>query len=167
VGGRHDRTHARKKDVQAPMRSVELRELMRITIEVRPTVDLGGGRRYVPFEGGTFEGRDGLSGTVLGDGVDWQIVRPDGVIEIDAHYTLLSGDDGAIEVRSQGLRKATAEVATRLGRGEPVQPDEYYFRTFIRLSAAAPALRFMNDLLAVSTGERERDTVRIHVHEVM
>ena len=58
----------RQKDVQTPMRPVELRELMLITIQVRPIVDLGGGRRYVAFEQGTFEGRDGLAGTLLDGG---------------------------------------------------------------------------------------------------
>jgi hypothetical protein len=150
-----------------PMRQVELRELMLITIAVRPVVDLGGGRRYVAFDGGTFEGRDGMSGTVLEGGVDWQTVRPDGVLEIDAHYTLRTDAQEAIEVVSQGVRKASASVATRLARGDQVAPDEYYFRTLVRLSTPAPGLSWLNDLIAVSTGERERNTVRIHVHEVL
>jgi len=153
--------------VQTPMRPVGLRELVRITIQVRPIVDLGGGRRYVAFDGGTFEGRDGLRGTVLEGGVDWQTVRSDGVLEIDAHYTLETGAHEAIEVVSQGIRKASESVAARLAQGDAVAPDEYYFRTLVRLSTAAPGLRWLNDLIAVSTGERERDTVRIHVHEVL
>jgi hypothetical protein len=148
------------------MRPVELRALLLITIRVRPIVDLGGGRRYITFDGGTFEGRDGLGGTVLEGGIDWQTVRPDGVLEIDAHYTLQTEQDEAIEVRSQGIRKASESVAARLARGDAVDPDEYYFRTLVRLSTAAPRLSWLNDLLAVSTGERERDTVRIHVHEI-
>lgn len=148
------------------MRPVQLRELMLITIQVRPIVDLGGGRRYVTFERGTFEGRDGLGGTVLDGGVDWQTVRPDGVLEIDAHYTLLTAADEAVEVRSQGIRKASEDVVTRLAQGQRVDPDEYYFRTLVRLSTAAPRLAWLNELVAVSTGERERSTVRIHVHEV-
>jgi hypothetical protein len=149
------------------MRPVELRELLLITITVRPIVDLGGGRRYVAFDGGTFEGRDGLAGTVLEGGVDWQRVRPDGVLEIDAHYTLQTETNEAIEVVSQGVRKASASVTARLTQGDQVDPGEYYFRTLVRLSTAAPRLNWLNDLIAVSTGERERDTVRIHVHEVL
>ena len=99
------------------MRPVELRELMLITIEVRPVTDLGGGRRYVSFASGTFEGRDGLVGTVLDGGIDWQTVRPDGVLEIDAHYTLQTDAGEAVEVRSQGVRKASESVAARLARG--------------------------------------------------
>ena len=149
------------------MRPVELRELLLITITVRPIVDLGGGRRYVTFDGGTFEGRDGLAGTVLEGGVDWQRVRPDGVLEIDAHYTLQTEANEGIEVVSQGLRAASEAVTARLTGGEQVDPDEYYFRTLVRLSTAAARLHWLNDLIAVSTGERERDTVRIHVHEVL
>ena len=52
-------------------------------------------------------------------------------------------------------------------RGDQVGPDEYYFRTLVRLSTAAPRLRRLNDLIAVSTGDRDRNTVRIHVHEVL
>ena len=106
-------------------------------------------------------------GTIAPGGVDWQLVRPDGVVEIDAHYLLVSDDGEAIEVRSTGLRKASADVAERIARGEAVAASEYYFRTHVRLSTSAPRLAWMNDLIAVSTGERRRDTVRIHVHEVL
>ncbi|HEY6427670.1 MAG TPA: DUF3237 domain-containing protein [Acidimicrobiales bacterium] len=148
------------------MRPVELRELLSIRVLVRPVVVLGGGRRYVPFDGGTFEGRDGLAGTILEGGVDWQTVRADGVLEIDAHYTLSTGAGELIEVRSTGLRKATPEVAERLARGDDVDPDAYYFRTHIRLTTAAPRLSWLNDLLAVSTGRRDQSVVTIDVHEV-
>jgi len=148
----------------------ELRELVVIEVSVRPLVDLGGGRRFVAFDGGTFTGRGRLedtTGSLLEGGVDWQIVRPDGVIEIDAHYALASETDEAIEVRSRGIRQASESVAARLARGDHVDPDEYYFRTHVRLSTSSPRLGWLNDLIAVSSGERERNTVRIHVHEVL
>ena len=148
------------------VRAVELRELLAIAVKVRPIVDLGGGRRYVPFDGGTFEGRDGLDGVVLDGGVDWQVERPDGVLEIDAHYALRTVEGEAIEVRSTGLRKASPDVVARIARGDDVAPDEYYFRTHIRLATGAPRLARLNDLIAVSTGRRERDVVHIDVHEV-
>ncbi|HXN60744.1 MAG TPA: DUF3237 family protein, partial [Acidimicrobiales bacterium] len=78
---------------------LELRDLLSIEVFVRPVVDLGGGRRFVAFDGGTFEGaRDEVAGTILEGGIDWQRVREDGVLEIDAHYTLLSDLDEAVEV---------------------------------------------------------------------
>jgi hypothetical protein len=152
------------------MRSVELRELLLIEILVRPPVELGGGRRFIAFDSGTFMGRgslDGTAGTLLDGGIDWQSLRPDGVLDIDAHYTLQSDEGEAIEVRSQGIRKASETVAEQISRGEPVDPDDYYFRTLVRLFAPAARLGWLNSLLAVSTGERERDTVRIHVHQIL
>jgi len=62
------------------------------------------------------------------------------------------------------MSDATAE---RIARGEMVTPDEYYFRTHIRLTTSAPRLARLNDVLAVSTGARKRDVVHIHVHEVL
>jgi Protein of unknown function (DUF3237) len=144
---------------------------MTIAVAVQPIADLGGFptgvRRVVAFDGGTFEGRDGLRGTIAPGGVDWQLARADGVVDIDAHYLLVTDEGEPIEVRSTGLRKASPSVAERLTRGEVVDPSEYYFRTHIRLSTSAERLNWMNDLLAVSTGERERTAVRIHVHEVL
>jgi hypothetical protein len=144
-----------------------LRELLAIEVLVRPLVVLGDERRYVPFEGGSFEGRDGLRGVVLEGGVDWQSPRPDGVIEIDAHYALRTDQGEGIEVVSRGLRKAEPAVAERLARGEDVDPAEYYFRTHVRLTTQAPRLGYMNDLLAVSTGERHQSKVRLAVHELL
>jgi Protein of unknown function (DUF3237) len=147
--------------------SIQLRELVTVEVSVRPVVDLGGGRRYVAFAGGTFAGREGLSGQVAEGGVDWQVVRPDGVIEIDAHYALRTEAGDAIEVLSTGLRKATDAVAARIARGDPVAAEEYYFRTHVRFSTSSPGLAWLNDLIAISTGERQRDVVRIRVHEVL
>ena len=148
------------------MRPIQLRELLAIEIAVRAPVDLGGGRRYIAFEGGTFVGRDDLRGKVLEGGVDWQTVRPDGVLEIDAHYTLMTDTGETVEVRSRGVRKATESVSARLAGGEAVDPEEYYFRTHVRLTTSAPRLRHLNDLIAISTGRRDQSVVRIDVHEV-
>ena len=48
-----------------------------------------------------------------------------------------------------------------------VDPDEYYFRSFIRLTTAAPSLGHFDNLLGIATGQRDRDVVHIHVHEVV
>ena len=84
-------------------------------------------------------------------GVDWQLARSDGVIDIDAHYLLVTDQNEPIEVRSTVRRKVTPEVADRIARDEVVAPSEYYFRTHITLSTSAARLAWMNDLLAVST----------------
>lgn len=149
---------------------MELAELLTIDVEVEPILDLGdvgvGVRRLIPFTRGTFRGRDGLAGTLAPGGADWQLVRYDGTIEIDAHYVLQTDGNALIEVRSTGLRHAPADVLERIAAGEPVDPGEYYFRTHIRLSTADPALGWMNDMIAVASGERRQSAVRIAVFEL-
>jgi Protein of unknown function (DUF3237) len=150
---------------------MELRHLIDISVDVLPPDLLGefpeGERRLIRFRGGTFEGADGLRGVLADGGLDWQVVRPDGVIELAAHYWLRSDDGDAIEVRSDGIRVASAEVAARIAAGEPVDPSEYYFRTFIRLGTASARHERLNRVLAVAWGERTQSTVHIHVHEVL
>ena len=70
--------------------------------------------------------------------MDWQTVRQDGAIEIRAHYLLRTDQGDPIEVCSDGLRVASPEVAARLASGKVVDPQEYYFRTHVRLSTSAP-----------------------------
>jgi hypothetical protein len=140
---------------------------MSIDIDVETPIDLGDGRRVIPFLGGRFSGADDLNGRVLVGGADWQSSRSDGVIEIDAHYALLTTFDETIEIRSTGLRRVTPDVAQRISNGEAVDPDTYYFRTHIRLQTSAPRLARLNSVIAISTGQRLRDVVTIDVHEVL
>jgi hypothetical protein len=152
---------------------IETRHLLTIRVQADLPRALGnfptGERRFVAFTGGTFEGAPGteLRGTIAEGGVDWQSVRTDGTIEIRAHYLLLTDRDESIEVQSEGIRIMSAEVLARLGRSEPVDPAEYYFRTHIRLSTGAARLAHLNQRIAVSTGERGVGVVHIHIHEIL
>lgn len=161
---------------------MDLVPLLSIAIDLQAPDLLGGfplgERRLVRFGGGTFsgsfdaelhdalDGADVLRGTVEPGGLDWQTVRPDGVIEISAHYLLRTDQGEPIEVRSDGLRVMGADVQARVAAGEAVDPGEYYFRTHIRLATSAARLHRLNRLIAVSTGERRADRVLIDVHEV-
>ena len=59
-------------------------------------------------------------GRIVEGGVDWQIQRVDGVLDIAAHYVIRADDGALIEVHSDGIRHGPPEVMARLGRGEPV-----------------------------------------------
>jgi hypothetical protein len=61
-----------------------------------------GEHRFYPIVGGTFEGRD-LHGEVMPGGGDWQTVRPDGMIVLDARYALRTDDGAVIQVYNRGL----------------------------------------------------------------
>lgn len=122
------------------------------------------GRRFIPIIGGTVGG--GLTGKVLAGGGDWQTVWPGGQMDIAAHYVLEIDGHGTVEVRSNGVRHGPPAVLEALARGEAVDPARYYFRTAVRFRTAAPGLSHLNALLAIATGERGADAVRLRVFEL-
>ncbi len=138
--------------------------------ELADIIDVGltpmGHRRVVNIRGGHFEG-DLVSGIVLPGGADWQWVRTDGTIDLDARYTLKTDAGELIQVTSQGLRTASPEVLARLGRGEDVDPALYYFRTVMRFETSAPALLPLTRLLAVAYGRRTRNAVELRIDEIL
>ena len=146
-----------------------LQPMARISCEVGPLVSLGptplGERRYVPLGGGTVSGPE-LNGTLVEGGVDWQIARTDGVLEIAAHYVLRLDDGALVEVRSEGLRHGPAAVMARLARGEAVDPGEYFFRTVMRFTTGAPGWAHLNRVMAVASGRREAHRVVLEVYRL-
>jgi hypothetical protein len=124
-----------------------------------------GERRVVNILGGSVTGMR-LRGRILPGGADWQIIRSDGTADIRARYTIEAEDGALILVNSEGLRHGPADVIARLGRGEPVDPALYYFRTALRFETATPSHAWLNKILAIGRGQREARAVRLEVFEV-
>lgn len=147
----------------------DLVPLTQIRCEVGALVSLGvgpaGERRYVPLGGGTARGPE-LNGTLVEGGIDWQVARSDGVLEIAAHYVIRTDDGALVEVKSDGLRHGPAEVMQRLARGEAVARDAYFFRTLIRFTTGAPAWAHLNKVMAIAVGQREARTVLLDVYRL-
>lgn len=61
-----------------------------------------GQRVRIPITGGTFKGPR-ISGTVFPEGMDWQLIRPDGMTELEASYLLREADGTVIHIRNRGL----------------------------------------------------------------
>lgn len=79
-------------------------------VDVSDRIELGqsplGARFMVPIAGGRFyggPGHDGLTGKVLAGGADRQLVRPDGVKELDALYEMETECGTRITVRNRVL----------------------------------------------------------------
>ena len=136
---------------------------------VGPPVVVGPGpageRRIVPILGGRVSGPR-LSGEVLPGGADFQLVRADGVAEIEARYALRLDDGALVYVVNRGLRHADAEDMAKLLRGEAVPPERVYFRTAPAFETAAPAHAWLQRSLFLGFGERFPDAVRVSVFAV-
>ena len=91
-----------------------------IKARVGPIQDLGqtarGHRRIIDILGGEVHGPK-LSGEILPGGADWQIVRPDGTIEVVARYTIRSDKGALVYVQNDGLRVASPEILARMSAG--------------------------------------------------
>jgi hypothetical protein len=126
-----------------------------------------GTRRISALTGGDFEGPR-LRGVVLpAASADWLLLRSDGVLELDLRATLLTHDGARISMTSFGLRHGPPDVMAALGRGEPVDPARYYFRTTPRFQTAHPAYAFLNRLIAVASGDRRAEGPVYTIDEVL
>lgn len=138
-------------------------------VTVDPPLDLGdigkGGRRIVPITGGEFSGPE-IRGKVLPGGADWQILRTDGVAELEARYTLHTDDGALIYVRNHAFRHGPPDVIAALAAGRPVDPASYYFRgaTFFETSAARYG--WLGKHVVVCTGERGPASVRLRFYQL-
>lgn len=117
-----------------------------------------GHRRVVPIIGGRVSGL--FDADILPGGADWQLIRPDGVIEIDTRYSARTADGTHIYLRTSGIRSGAPEVLEALLRGDPVDPSDYYFRLVVQLETADPRLAEVEHSLFVASAIREANTVR-------
>ena len=144
--------------------------LMTLAVDVGDVVSMGAGplgeRRVIAILGGTFEG-SGMRGAVLPGGADWQIVRGDGVLDLDARYALKDEGGGVVRVVSQGYRHGPSEVLAALARGEEPDPATYFFRTIMRFETGAAYLERLNSTIAVATAERKARRVLLSAYKLL
>jgi hypothetical protein len=149
---------------------LNLRALFQAEIALAAPQELGetplGRRRIIGITGGRFSG-ERLSGRVLPGGADWQVVRADGVADLDARYTLETSDGALIYVSNRGYRHGPAEVLKKLSSEESVDPSLYYMRTAPRFETGDARYAWLNRIVCVATGARRAAAVELEVFEVL
>lgn len=147
-----------------------LRFAFAVKVKIGPVQDLGvtaaGHRRVIDILGGEVEGPR-LHGTILAGGADWQVVRPDGTIAVEARYTIAADNGGLIYVRNNGLRVLSPEQLAAMARGETLDPASYYFRTTPRFETSEASLRWIENAIFVGVAARSADRVAIGFHQVL
>jgi hypothetical protein len=142
---------------------------MTLTVQVGPPTELGevprGRRRIIPILGGTFEGPN-VRGKVLPGGADWQIVRADGLAELDTRYMLQTDAGSLVYIQNAGIRHAPPDVSKKLLAGQPVDPSQVYFKTVPTFETSAPELQWLTRSIFIGTGERRPAEVIVHVWRV-
>jgi hypothetical protein len=129
--------------------------------------DIGTGeRRIIPITGGEVRGKD-VNGQVCAFGADFQIIRANELIELEAKYAFETDDGAVIYVENRGIRFGPVELLQKLKRGEPVDPKLIYFRTVPRFETGAEKYRWLMQSLFVGSAARYADRVVIDVHQVL
>ncbi len=133
-------------------------------------VTRAGHRRVVPIAGGRVgglpDGETRLDAEILPGGADWQVVRPDGTIEIDTRYSARTAAGEHVHFRTSGVRSGPPSVLAALLRGEDVDPAAYYFRVAVYLETSAPRLAFLERSIFVASAVRGADSVSYVAYRV-
>jgi hypothetical protein len=136
-----------------------------------PTLELGatptGTRRVFTVSTGQFSG-DRVRGEVLPQaGSDLLLVRADGSSQQDVRLILRTDDGALILMTYRGVRHASREVGEKIARGENVPWSDYYLRTAPFFETSSEKYGWLNRIVSVGIGERERDGVTYEVFEIL
>jgi Protein of unknown function (DUF3237) len=129
--------------------------------------EIGSGvRRIIPITGGEVRGEN-INGKVCPFGADFQIIRPNELIELEARYAFETDDGAVVYVENKGLRFGPVDLLQKLKRGEPVDPSLIYFRTVPKFETGATKYRWLMEHLFIGSAARHADRVVIDVHQVV
>jgi hypothetical protein len=149
---------------------LETRYVFTITAHIGSAVtagDIGHGvRRIIPITGGEVRG-EGINGKVCAFGADFQIIRPNELIDLEAKYALETDDGAVIYVENKGIRFGPVDLLQKLKRGEPVDPKLIYFRTVPKFETGSEKYRWLMESLFIGSAARHADRVVVEVHQVL
>jgi Protein of unknown function (DUF3237) len=150
--------------------TIETRFIFTITAriaEVTTAGDIGHGvRRIIPIVGGEVKGEK-VNGRVLPSGADFQIIRPNELIDLEARYAFETDDGAVVYVENRGIRFGPVELLQKLKRGEPVDPKLIYFRTVPKFETGHQNYRWLMEHIFIASAARHADRVVIDVHMVL
>ena len=135
--------------------------------EVTSAGEIGHGvRRIIPILGGEVRGAE-VNGKICAFGADFQIIRANELIELEAKYAFETDDGAVVYVENTGIRFGPVDLLQKLKRGEPVDPELIYFRTVPKFETGHEKYRWLMENLFVGSAARHADRVVIDVHQVL
>jgi Protein of unknown function (DUF3237) len=149
---------------------LETKYVFTINANIGPVTSAGeigsGVRRIIPITGGEVKG-EGITGKVCPFGADFQIIRPNELIELEARYAFETDDGAVVYVENKGLRFGPIDLLQKLKRGESVDPKPIYFRTVPKFETGSAKYRWLMENLFIGSAARHADRVVIDVHQVL
>lgn len=153
-----------------PLAAPRLARFADLSVQVAAPIEVGavghGTRRVIAILGGSCIARD-WTARVLPGGADFQLIVNERMARLEARYVLETDAGDRICVHNDALRTAAPEVMARLLRGEPVAPEDVYFRCAPRFEASAPSLVWLMERVFLGTGLRRPSDVVMRFFEVL
>jgi hypothetical protein len=156
------KTPAAKGSFEPPKPRLEL--MARFTVDLAPpiwemgkTSDLGK-RRIIPITGGRVEGPL-FNGRILNNGADWQIVTDDGLTIIDTRFLVEADGGSLVYLQTKGYRYGPAEVMAEVAKGNPVDPNQYFFRVYMTFETSSERYGWLNRAMAIGSAMRLKEAV--------
>lgn len=149
---------------------LETRYVFTLTVRIGEVTSAGetgiGVRRIIPILGGEVKGEK-VNGKVCAFGADFQIIRPNELIDLEAKYAFETDDGAVVYVENKGMRFGPVDLLHKLKRGEPVDPKLIYFRTVPKFETGAEKYRWLMEHVFIGSAARHADRVIIDVHQVL
>jgi len=86
--------------------------------------------------------------------------------ELDTRYAIETDDGATIEIINYGLRHGPNEVMQAVANGEDVSADSYYMRTHARLESGDPRYDWVNKILFLGVGARNKQSVQMRLYAI-
>jgi hypothetical protein len=99
-------------------------------------------------------------------GIDHQLVRSDGVAEINASYGFQLDDGRTLYIHVEGIRTVPKEYAETVKAGGAVDPKLFYYVTTPRFEVYDESLKWMTEKIFVCDGTRLPDAVLLTYYTV-
>src|SRR5260221_2385202 len=163
----HAQTKSRPTGMTPVLETISVFPITAKIGDVTSAGDIGTGvRRIIPITGGEVKG-EGINGKVLSFGADFQVIRPNELIELEAKYAFETDDGAVVYVENKGIRFGPVDLLQKLKRGEPVDPKLIYCRTVPKFETGHARYRWLMEHLFVASAARHTDRVVIDVHQVL
>ena len=150
--------------------ALQTRYVFTLTVHIGEVTTAGetghGVRRIIPIIGGEVKGET-VNGKVLPFGADFQIIRPNELIELEAKYAFETDDGAVVYVENKGIRFGPVDLLQKLKRGEPVDPNLIYCRTVPKFETGAEKYRWLMENIFIASAARHAARVVIDVHQVL
>ncbi|MCR4771365.1 MAG: DUF3237 family protein [Oscillospiraceae bacterium] len=126
-----------------------------------------GRRQLISITGGELVGSAlPFSGKVLPDGVDSQVVRPNGRAELSARYGVRLDDGRSFYIQNDGIRTVPPEHVQTVLSGGIAPAEVYYCVTKPEFEIYDESLSILKDRLFIVNATRYPDSIKLEYYMV-